>query len=201
MSGRRASRWAVSAGQIAVVLGLAEGDACAGLVQRGGEQLDPGADGGQRRLLGLGAFQAGKLLILQAFGLGLGKADLMLHGGGLGRSGDRVLLGAITGGFLAVGADLAIKAGTERVLAAESVGNFGGLALGLGQRRRGLGDFRRQGAHSLRKPSSFQLHRLQLYEVFNLRLHLCIEVYGIHLPLRKWGDAIPRRGEPIGRRV
>ncbi len=125
----------------------------------------------------------------------------MLHGCGLGGGGDGVLLGAIAGGFFAVGVNLAIEAGAERVLAAEDVGGLCRLTLGRGQRGLGLGDFRRQNARGLGKPGTFQFHRLQLYEVFNVLLHPCIEVYGIYHPLRKWGDAIPRRGEPIGRRV
>jgi hypothetical protein len=37
---------------------------------------------------------------------------------------------------------------------------------------------------SLCEASTFQLYRLQLYEVFNMLLHPCYEVYVIHRLIR-----------------
>ena len=97
MSGRRASRSAVECGQFAGNLGLAKGDAFAGLVEGGGQRLDLSAGGGQRGFLGFRALQAGELLVFQALGLGLGKAKLVLDGLGLLGRGDGVLLARDSG--------------------------------------------------------------------------------------------------------
>ena len=106
-------------GLLADDFGLPKADAFAGIVEGGGKRLDPSAGGGKRGFLGFGAFQAGKLLVFQALGLGLGKVKLVLDGIGLGGGGERVLLGAITDDLLAVGGDLAIEAAAERFFAAE----------------------------------------------------------------------------------
>ena len=74
-----------------------------------GQRLDLGAGGGQCGLLGFGALQAGKLLFFQALGLGLGKAKLVLDGGGLFGGLEGVLLAAIAGGLFAQGIDFAIQ--------------------------------------------------------------------------------------------
>jgi hypothetical protein len=42
---------------------------------------------------------------------------------------------------------------------------------------------------------------LQLYEIFNVSLHLCYEVYGIRRGFIKWGCVILRQWKPNGRRV
>jgi hypothetical protein len=103
----------------------------------------------------------------------------VLDGLGLRGSCEVVLLSAKARGLLAVGVDFAIKPGTERILAAERGGGLGNLALSGGKRGSSLIDFCRQGERILRQAGSFQLHRLQLYESFNLRMHPCYEVYGI----------------------
>ena len=92
MSGRRASRWTVEFGLFAVNVGLAKGDAVAGLVESDGERLDLSAGGGQSGLLGLSALQAGELFVFKALDFGLCKAKFVLDGVGLLGSGDRVLL-------------------------------------------------------------------------------------------------------------
>jgi hypothetical protein len=56
---------------------------------------------------------------------------------------------------------------------------------GGGEGSLSFGDFRRQGAGNLGQASSLQLHRLQLYEVFNVFLHPLNEVYGINRLIRK----------------
>jgi hypothetical protein len=158
-------------GLLAFQLGLAKADALADLVEGGGERLNLSAGGGEGGFLGFGALQTGKLLAFQALGFGLGKLELMLAGLGLIGGGDGVLLGAVTGGFLAVGGNLAVEACAERFLAAEGGGGLGGHALGSGKGGLSLGDFSRQGARGLRKAGVLQLHSLQLYEIFNVRLH------------------------------
>ena len=161
----------VEGGLLEFELGLAEADALAGLVQGGGERFNLGAGSGERGFLGLGALQAGEGLVFHALGLGLGKVKLMLVGLGLIVFGEGVLLVAVAGSLLAVGGDLAIQAGTERFLAAECGGGLGGLTLCGGKGGLGLGNLSRQGAGGLGKARAFQLNRLQLYEIFNLRLH------------------------------
>jgi hypothetical protein len=54
-----------------------------------------------------------------------------------------------------------------------------------GQSSRSLSDFCRQGASSEGEPGTLQIYMLQLYEVFNVFLHPCQEVYGIDRLLRK----------------
>ena len=164
---------------------LTKTDAFASAVEGGCERLDTGAGSGQRAFLGLGAFQAGELLGFQALGLGLGKVKLVLHGVSLGGGGEGVLLGAITDDLLAVGGDLAIEAAAERFFAAEGGRSLSSLTFGGCEGSLSLGDFSRQGAGDVGEASSFQLHRLQLYEVFNVLLHPFIEVYGIDWLLRK----------------
>ncbi len=53
----------------------------------------------------------------------------------------------------------------------------------------GLGDLGRQGAHGERNAGAFQIHFLQFYEIFNMRLHPCYEVYGIRRAIKKMGAA------------
>jgi hypothetical protein len=169
----------VEGGLLEAEFGFAEADALASLVKGGGERLDPSAGSGEGGLLGFGALQTGEGLVFQSLGLGLGKVKLVLAGRDLIAGFKGVLLVAITGGLLAVGGNLAIQAGAERFFMAEGGGGFGGLALGGGEGGLGLSDFSRQGARGLRKAGTFQLHRLQLYKIFNVRLHPCYEVYGI----------------------
>ncbi len=118
-------------------------------------------------------------LVFKALGFGLGKVEFVLDSHGLIVFGEGVLLGAVTGCLLAVGSNLVLQAGAERFLAAESGGGFGSQALGSGEGGLDLGNFSRQGARGLRKAGTFQLHRLQLDEIFNMGLHPLNEVYGI----------------------
>jgi len=191
----------VERGHFGVDLLLAKRGAGAGFVQGGGEGFHLRARGGQRGFLRLAALQAGELLVFQALGLLQGKLQLVLDGGGLRGVGDRILLDAEAGSLLAVAGDLALQAGAQRILAAEGGGSLGGVALGGGQRRFGLGDLRGQRARRLRQPGTLQIHSLQLYEVFNVRLHPCQEVYVMYRLFRKWGRANPARMDAIGRRV
>ena len=70
-----------------------------------------------------------------------------------------------------MGIDVALQPGAERVLAAQSGGKIGGLALSGGERGLGLSDLRRQSAHLLIQAGSAEFDRLELYEVFNQSLH------------------------------
>jgi hypothetical protein len=112
-----------------------------------------------------------------------------------------VKLGAEAGGLLAVSGDLAVQPGAQGFFAVQGIGGGGGLALGGGERGLGLGDFGRQGARGKGEAGTLQIDALQLYEVFNVRLHPCYEVYGICRLLRKWGGGILRQWEAIGRRI
>jgi hypothetical protein len=166
-------------GLLAFNPGLAEADAFAGLVESAGERLDLEAGSGKYGFLSFGALQAGEGLVFKALGFGLGKVELVLVSRGLVGGVEGFLLGAVTGSLLAVGSNLALQAGAERFLAAEGGGGLGSQALGGGEGGFSLGDFSRQGARGLRKAGTIQFHRLQLYEIFNMRLHPRNEVYGI----------------------
>ena len=139
----------VESGEFGGELLLAGGHAGADAIHLGGKQLHLGAGLGQRGFLRLGALQAGVFLIFQALGFGGFELDLVLDGRGLLGSGHGVELGAESGGLLAVGVDLALQAGAQRVFAAERGRGVGGLALGGGERGLGLGDFRGQRAQLL----------------------------------------------------
>ena len=167
------------AGLLAVYLSLAKANMLASLVESSGEQLNLSAGSGEGGFLGFSALQAGESLVFQALGLGHGKVELVLVGRGLIGGGEGVLLVAIAGGLLTVSGDFALHAGAEGVFAAEGGGSLGGLALGGGEGGLGLRNFCRQGARGQCKGGTLQLHRLQLYEIFNVRMHLCYEVYGI----------------------
>jgi len=60
---------------------------------------------------------------------------------------------------------------TALAIAAAGGGGLDSQALGSGEGVFGLRDFSGQGARGLRKAGAFQLHRLQLYEIFNVCLH------------------------------
>jgi hypothetical protein len=164
---------------LAFNLDLAETYAFASLVESNGQRLDLEAGCGENGFLSFGALQAGEGLVFKALGFGLGKVELVLAGRDLIGGVEGVLLGAVTGCLLAVSSNLALQASAERFLVAEGGGGVGGQALGSGEGSLGLGNFSRQGARGLRKAGTIQLHRLQLYEIFNLRLHPRNEVYGI----------------------
>jgi len=68
-----------------------------------------------------------------------------------------VELGAEADGLLAVGGDLALKTAAQRFLPVESIGGFGGLALGGGQRGLCLSGFGRQGAEGKGEPYTLQI--------------------------------------------
>lgn len=143
--------------------------------KRGGEQLNLGAGLCQRRLKSLRALQAGQLLVLKAVGLRGAELDFVFDGLSLGRSGDRVGLRAQTTDFFAMGVDLALKAGTKGLLASESGGGIGRLALHGGEIGMGLGHFSRQGACFLGQACALQLEGLKFYQIFDERLHPCNE--------------------------
>ncbi len=185
MSLAKSFAFGVEGGQLGVELLLAEGDAGANLVQGDGLDFNLGAGCGERGLLGFSALQAGELLVFQAIGFGGFKGDFVLDGGGLLGGFHCIELRAEAGGFLAVAGDLAFQAGAQGLLAAECVRGFGGLVLRLGQYGLGLGDFGRQGARGEGYAGALQIHFLQLYEIFNVRLHLCYEVYGIQPAIKK----------------
>jgi hypothetical protein len=166
-------------GLLAFQLSLAKADTLTDLVEGGGERLNLGAGRCEGGFLGFGALHAGEGLIFQALGLGLGKVELVLVGLGLIGGGEGVLLCAVANDLLTVGSDLALQASAEGVLAAECGGGLGGHVLCGGKCGLSQGDFSRQGARGLSKAGVLQLHGLQLYEIFNVRLHLCYEVYGI----------------------
>jgi len=158
-------------GLLAFNIGLAETDAFASLVESSSQRFDLEAGSGKYGFLSFGALQAGEGLVFKALGFGLGKVEFVLDSRGLVGGVEGFLLGVVTGGLLTVGSDLALQASAERFLVAEGGGGFGGQALGSGEGSLGLGNFSRQGARGLRKAGTFQFNRLQLYEIFNLRLH------------------------------
>lgn len=152
---------------------MALGGAGTNLVERAGEGLNLGASGGEGGLLQLSAFEAGELLVFKAFCFGVGEFDFVLDGFGLGGGGDGVKLSAEAGDFLAVAGDIAIELGAEGVFAGECAGGFSSLALGGGQLRGGLGYFSGECAGGLGDAGALQIDLLELYEMFNLRLHRC----------------------------
>ena len=162
-------------------------DAGAGLFQSAGHDfhLDTGLC--QCGLQGLGAFQAGELLVFEPVGFGGFKVNLVLDGCGLLRGLHGVELGAEAGGLLAVAGDLAFEAGAERFLAAEGGGGLLSLTLSGSEGSLRLGELGGQGACLLDDAGPVQFDSLQLYEVFNQLLHPCQEGYGIGALFRKCG--------------
>jgi hypothetical protein len=67
--------------------------------------------------------------------------------------------------------NFAIEAGAEGLFAIEQIGSDCRLTLGGFKRSFGLGSFARQTPQSERNATTLQIHCLQLYEIFNLRLH------------------------------
>lgn len=61
----------------------------------------------------------------------------------------------------------------------------------------GPGNFCRQGTQGEGEAGTLQIDFLQLYEIFNVRLHPWDEVYGIGRLLRKWPHASLRVGSQI----
>lgn len=152
-----------------------------------GKHLHLGAGGGEGGLKSISALKAAEGFVVETFNLGVGEADFVFHGFSLCGGGDGIELGAEAGGFLAVAGDLTLEPGAERVFVAERGRGFGGFALGGGEFGGGLGDLSGQGAQGLGDAGALQIYLLQLYEMFNMRLHPWIEVYGIGHGLRKWG--------------
>ena len=118
--------------RLAIEVGLAAGDAQARCLKCGGVRLDAGARLGERRLMCVGALQAGQLFILKPLDLCLRKRDLVLDGLGLRVARDGVLLGAHASSLLAMCFDFAFKPCAQRLFAAERGTGFGGVALRLG---------------------------------------------------------------------
>ena len=177
---------------------MAVGGAGAGFLECGGECFDLGAGGGEGGFLGFSALEAGELLVFKASCLRGFEGDFVLDSGGLLGGFDGVELGAKAGDFLAVGGDVAIETGAEGLLAADGGGGFSRLELGGVEGGLGLGDLSRQSAEAEGQAGTLQVDVLQLYEIFNLRLHPCYEVYVIHRVLRKQGTG--DRGQCTGDR-
>jgi len=177
----------IESGQFGGELLLAECGAGAGFVQGASEGLDQGAGGAKRGFLGISALQAIELFGFQAVGLGGFKGDFVFDGLSLLGGFYGIELDAEARCLLAVGGDLAIEARAQRFLAAERGRGFGGYALGLSEGGLSLHDFGWQCAHGDGEAGSLQIHVLQLYEIFNMRLHLCNEVYGIGHVIRNRG--------------
>jgi hypothetical protein len=68
--------------------------------------------------------------------------------------------------------DLTVKAGAQRVLAAERGRGLGGLALCSRQPGMRLGDFRGQCTQLLVEASTIKIDGLKLYEILNEGMHL-----------------------------
>ena len=151
---------------------LTLGGTGADFIERSGQQLHLGTGGAKRSFLSLSTFQAGELFIFQALGLAGDELDFVLDGDGLFGGLDHVKLGAETGGLLAEAGNLALQAGAQRLFVAERIGCCSGLALGGGQRGLSLGSLRGEGAQSGGEASPLQVDDLQLYEIFNMRLHV-----------------------------
>lgn len=188
-------------GLLAAEFLLAICDALAGFVERHGQLLHLRARRCQCGLLPFGALQAGIFFVLKPFDLQLGEPYLVFNGLGLRWSLHRVQLSAEVGSFLAMSVDLAIHAGAQRVLAAQRGRSLGCLPLYLGQRGLGLDKFGGQCSRRLRQARPLQICILQLYEVFNVRLHPCIAVYAIYRPFRKsrrCADAAHASNQKVG---
>lgn len=160
---------------------LAVSNAGAGFLVSGRLDFNLAAGPGEGGLLGFSTFEAGELLVFEAFGLAGLEVNLVLDGGGLFRSLYGVELGAESGGLLAVFCNLALEAGAERFLAAECVGGLGCLVLGGSEGGTGLDELSGQCARLLSEAGSLQLDSLQFYEVLNQLLHPCQEGYVIGL--------------------
>ena len=80
----------------------------------------------------------------------------MFDGRGLLGSGDGVELGAETRSLLAMSGDLALKASTERIFAAERCGCLGGLAFSGSEGGLGLGDLGGQCAQLLSQAGTIE---------------------------------------------
>jgi len=150
---------------------LARVYADADAVELGGQQFHFSAGLGERGLLGLSALQALVLIVFQALGLRRGELNFVFDRSRLRRSSDGVELNPEARGFLAVRVDLALQAGAQGVFATERRRSLGRLAFDSCERGLPLGDFSRQRAQFLVAPGSVVFNQLELYEVFNQRLH------------------------------
>jgi len=82
--------------------------------------------------------------------------------------------------------DFELKAGAGGFFTAEGGRNFRCLVFSRGKKGFSLSYFRRQGACLFGDAGAVEFDVLQLYEVFNVCLHPCQEVYGIRRTYRKW---------------
>ena len=117
-------------GQFGGDLLVAKGCAGTGFVQGGSKRFHAGAGRGEAGFLSFTALQAGEFFVFKSLGFGGLKGDFVLKGSGLLWGLYGVELGAEACGLLAVGGDVAIKAGAERFLAGEPIGGVGGVAFG-----------------------------------------------------------------------
>lgn len=133
----------------------------------------------KRNFLRLGPFQAGKLLGVQAFDLGLGEADFMFNRRSLLGRRHGIQLRTVARCFLPMSGNVALDAIAKRVFPCQRIGRRGCLALRGGKRGFSLRNLRRQGSGSLSQPGPLQVDCLQLYKIFNGCAHPSREVYAI----------------------
>ena len=155
------------------------------LVQSRGQFLYLGPHCGKRRFLYLGPFQAGKLLGVQALNLAFGKANFVLNRRSLRGCRDRIKLRTVARGLLPMSGNVALQAVAKGILSRQRVRSSGSLALRRGKRGFCLRHLGGQGSCRLRQPGPLQVDRLQLYKIFNVRMHSSTEVYAIGRLIRK----------------
>jgi hypothetical protein len=100
----------------------------------------------------------------------------VLHGFGLGRGGNGVELGSVTGGLVAMSFDFALEAGAEGILAGEGVRESGGLVLGLFEGGLRLSRLGGKSAEGLSEAGPLKFDGLESYQIFYQDLHDWIEV-------------------------
>jgi len=161
----------VERGQLCGILPLANGNARTGILEGGGKRFDLRSRGGESRFLRFRALQAGELLIFKALGFRGREGDFVFDGFSLCRGLHGIKLGAEARRLLSMSGNFAIEAGAEGLFAIEQIGSDCRLTLGGFKRSFGLGSFARQTPQSERNATTLQIHCLQLYEIFNLRLH------------------------------
>jgi hypothetical protein len=154
-------------------------DAGAGFFMCPGLDFNLGAGLGESGFLSLCALETDELFCLEAIELRGLKDELVLDGFSLGGSFDGIKLSAEAGSLLAMLGDFAIESGAEGFFPGERGRSLVHLMLCGSERGRSLGELSGQCAHLLIEASALQFDGLQLYEVFNERLHLCLEGYDI----------------------
>ncbi len=139
----------------------------------------------QRNFVGFGALQAGELFVFQPAGLAGLKLNFVVDGCGLRGRGHGVNLRTEAIGLLAMRGNLPLQPRAQRLLVVERRRDFSGAALGSLQIRLSPRNLGGQLTQFVMDARTLQFNGLQLGELFDLRFHLCQQVYAIHLPLRK----------------